>query len=371
MERLGLLRGRLAIKYIFWEMLPSFILGNVVFATILLMFQTLRLTELLIAHGVNALTVIKIVLYLSISFLPMILPMSLLFSVLLTYGRLSGDSEVVAFKALGLDLRHIALPAFLLSFLTFIFSAQTSFYLAPWGNRQFELLITELGRMKASAGIKEGVFSQGFFDLVIYANKVNSKNGELSQIFIYDERNSQNPFTIIAQSGQIISEVTGRGQLGLLRLNNGNIHRSNNKAYTRVDFGTYDINLFNPLESEQRKKSYLSLTIDEVQDDLKRPDLEPERRIPLQIEWHRRWALSVGCIIFAMIGVGLGTTTNRRAARGGGFVLSVSVVVFYWLLYVTLEGLAKKSILPVGVALWSVNLIFFAFGLRFLMKARA
>ncbi|MCB0411386.1 MAG: LptF/LptG family permease [Bdellovibrionales bacterium] len=364
-----LARGRLAIKYIFLEMVPSFVLGNLIFVFILLMFQALRLTEFILVHGVKVAIVMKIVIFLSVSFLPVILPMSLLFSILLTYGRLSSDSEIVAFKSLGLNMFHLSVPAFLLALLTFFVSAQTSFYIAPWGNRQFELLISELGRAKATANFKEGVFSQSFFDLVIYANEVDSKSGLLRHIFIYDERDSNNPLTIIAETGQVVSKNLPTGQFGLLRLNDGSIHRTNKEAYTKVNFGSYDINLFNPLEMAERKKSFQSLNIDEVREELTLHDVDPKRRISLQIEWHRRWALSIACFIFAMLGVGLGTTTNKRASKGSGFVLSISVVVAYWLMYVTLESMAKSEKMSVPLAIWSINIAFFIFGVRVLKKA--
>ena len=46
-------------------------------------------------------TVFEIIGYLSISFLPAILPMALLFAVLMSYGRLSADSEITALRASG------------------------------------------------------------------------------------------------------------------------------------------------------------------------------------------------------------------------------------------------------------------------------
>src|SRR5690606_28280616 len=95
--------------------LPAFLLGIFVFVGILLMFQALRLTEFVLVHGVSAGTIFSIMLYLSVSFLPVILPMSLLFSVLLTYSRLSNDSEIVAFKSLGLSMIQLAAPAVVLA----------------------------------------------------------------------------------------------------------------------------------------------------------------------------------------------------------------------------------------------------------------
>lgn len=75
---LDIARGHRTIKYIFFEILPSFFIGVIVFISILLMFQALRLTEFVLVHGVALRTVGEIMLYLSVSFLPVIFPMSLL-----------------------------------------------------------------------------------------------------------------------------------------------------------------------------------------------------------------------------------------------------------------------------------------------------
>ena len=131
-------------------MLPSFLMGAVVFIFILLMFQAIRLTEFVLAHGVNFTTILQIMTYLTVGFLPIILPMSLLFSVLLTYGRLSNDSEIVSLKSIGISDKTLYSPAILLAALTCIVSAQTAFYLAPWGNRQFEVLVSRMSQVKAS-----------------------------------------------------------------------------------------------------------------------------------------------------------------------------------------------------------------------------
>lgn len=121
-------------------MLPGFLLGLMVFIFVILMFQVLRLTEFAIVHGVEWPMLAEIVMYICISLLPILFPMSLLFSVLITYGRLSQDSEIIAMKASGLSLKTIATPALILALIVSIVSGQTSFELAPWGNRQFEVL---------------------------------------------------------------------------------------------------------------------------------------------------------------------------------------------------------------------------------------
>ena len=258
-------------------------MGVVVFSSILLMFQALRLTDFVLGHGVALHVIGEIMLYLTVSFLPIIIPMSLLFSVLLTYNRLSNDSEIVALKALGIGMGTLTFPALVLAAAATLMSAQTSFYLGPWGNRKFEVLTHELGRQKVTATLKEGVFSEGFFDLVIYANKVDSKIGLLHDVFIYDERDAKAPVTIIAKTGNLIQETNAAGQSALLRLGNGNIHRTHQNTYTKVDFATYDIKLFDPYEFSERKKSPQSMTIDDLSKELKRDDLEERPRRQLEV----------------------------------------------------------------------------------------
>ena len=365
------MRGLRVSSYIFFEMLPSFILGLLVFIFILLMFQALRLTEFVLIHGVDITTVIEMMGFLCISFLPALLPMSLLFAVLLTYGRLSSDSEIVAMKAAGLNMFSISLPSALIGIVIAIASAQTSYYIAPWGNRQFEVLITRLGNTKAAAAIKEGTFSEGFFDLVVYAGQVDSNNGTMKNIFLYDERSSDSPLTIIAKTGQLVPDPKYPGHSVLLRLNDGDIHRQAG-THTKIKFDSYDIRLTDPIKIEQREKSPQSLSITEIHEKLKdQPDFtsdEKELKWSLQTEFHKRSAISVACLIFAMLGVGLGTVTNRRAKQSSGMIMSLLVIVIYWILYVTCEGLARSGQAPAGLIIWLPNVLFAIYAAHSLRK---
>lgn len=360
MRVLKLSFGRKATSYLFFEIWPSLILGVLVFIFILLMAQALRLTEFVLVHGISIETVVEMMGYLSVSFLPAILPMSLLFSVILTYGRLSQDSEIVALKAVGYSQAALTAPALAISILVAFLSAQTSFNIAPWGNRQFEVLVTKLSQTRAGATLKEGTFSEGFFDLVIYANKVNSETGDIEKVFIYDARSSDIPLTLISKSGQIIQDPKQPGHSVVLQLKDGDIHRKG-ETHTKIKFGTFEVKLSDPVKEELRAKTPPSLTLREISDQLKFNQLNDDDRRILKIEWHKRWAISIACLIFGLLGVGLGTQANRRSQKTGGLVLSLGVIVSYWILYVSLEGMARGNQIPVAIALWTPNIAFAAF----------
>jgi lipopolysaccharide export system permease protein len=344
-------------------MIPTFFLGIVVFVSILLMFQALRLTEFVIVHGVSLRLIAQMVGFLSISFLPILFPMSLLFSILMTYGRLSGDSELVAMRASGLSMWTIMAPALILSAVVGTMSLQTAFHLAPWGNRQFEVLITRLGSSKPAVTIREGTFSEGFFDLVVYANRVDPRDGHMSQVFIYDESSPKNPVTVIAQGGRILFDSESKDQRARLRLMDGSLHRSSEERHTKIDFSTYDLFFSDPKTEQSRSKSPPSLTAAELLAGLNDETTSNKNRLEWLTEYHKRIAISAACLIFGLIGVGLGAITHKRTAQASGTILSVGIIVIYWILYVVGEGLAKGGQVPPWFAMWFANILGLGLGL--------
>jgi lipopolysaccharide export system permease protein len=362
-------KNRRVFTYILSEIIPSFLLGVFIFITVLLMFQALRLTEFMLVHGIKASTILKIMGYMSISFLPMLMPMSLLFAILLSYNRFSMDSEIIALKACGVNTGSIILPSLIFSAVVTFTASQTTYFLAPWGNRQFEVLINRLGNTKAAASIKEGTFSEGFFDLVVYANKVDSQNGSLTDIFIYDEKNPSSPITVIASDGQIIPDSSRPGHSVLLRLFKGQIHRTG-ENHTVINFDSYDVFLNDPIKIEEKKKSSSSLNVSELEYLRHARNLAPEQRHDYDIEYHKRTAVSFACFVFCLIGLAFGIVTNRRSGKSSGFVISVGFIIFYWVLYLSFESLVRSNKIPITwLGIWLPNIIFTLFALYKLRKS--
>ena len=363
-------RAKIAGFYIFREMLPTFILGNVMFVFILLMFQILRLSSFMIDRGLPFTVFMQIMGYLTVSFIPICFPISLLFTILLAFGRLSSDSEIVAFKASGLHLGHMLLPAMVLSSIVAALTAHSVFVGSPWGNRSFEVLYQRLINTKAVAAIQEGAFAEGFYDLVLYADKVDHNAGLLKKVFIYDERDSQMPITIIAQEGRLLEgdpKFPGHGVT--LRLANGSIHRSSQINYTKVDFRTYDITLVNMLSDSSTEKSPPSLTYDDLEEERRKPGSDAAKHLMYAVEYHKRWAISAACLVFGLLGVGAGTVTNRRAVRSSGLIISLGIMVVYWVLYLSGESLSRSGALPPWIAMWFPNLLFTGLGVWSIKRA--
>jgi lipopolysaccharide export system permease protein len=356
-------RAKLAIKYIFFELIPIFFLGLVIFLFVLIMFQSFKLSEYIIVQGANFEIVAQILFYMTLGFLQILIPIALLFAILLVYGRMSNDSEILAFKSLGLNSYHLLIPALTLGIIITIISIQVSFHVAPWGQRQLDVLLNRLSQMRPGVTIREGVFSEGFFNLVVYANHIDKDSGLMKQVFIYDERDAKNPLTIIASEGEILKSDDSTGLRAFLRLNKGNIHKSTESNYTKIDFKEFDINLYDPHVFRERRTSANAMTMNEITANLNGPELKDKRKLTLRIEYHRRWALALTSIVFTIIGFSLGTVTNRRSVQSGSMVICVGAIVVYWILFAIFEATAKNQVLHPGIAAWATNAIFIIFGL--------
>lgn len=85
----------------------------------------------------------------------------------------------------------------------------------------------------------------------------------------------------------------------------------------------------------------------------------------LDVEIHKKFALSFACFVFVLFGAPIAL----RFPRGGvGLTIGVSLFVFalYYVGLIAGEALADRGFLPPWLAMWSTNMIFLAIGLALL-----
>jgi len=347
--------------YILSEVLGPFIGGLFFFLFIFLMFQALRLAEFFIVHGVPAATLGKMTALMALSFVPTALPVAFLIASLIAFGRLSADSELVAMKASGVSIWRMMASMSLFAGVVVAISIFLNINWVPWGERAFKSTLIRVSNTKVVASsIREGTFTSGFFDLLIFADKVDVKNNRLSRVFIYDEREPKNPLTVVAKSGEIIP-VKGASDLAvsaILRLHDGSIHRNDveNNTYQKIEFGEYN----------------LYLKIDEGADTATtKPHMIPQNELVEKInsttvatyegrEWRgeywRRFAVAFSPLIFGFLGIGYGSV-RTRAVRAGAVLTAVAILLVYWTLQTFATVQYQQGMLDPFWAMWLPNIV--------------
>jgi len=355
--------------YIVKEILPIFFIGMMVFTIILLMDKILKLIEMIVTRGVSLSDILMLLLFLSPSFLIFTIPMSVLLSTLISFGRLSGDSEITAFKASGLSLYQLFLPVFVYSVAAYLLTTLCVFYGLPWGNRGFRATLYKIAQSKADIEIKERVFNDVFDGLVVYVEKVPMQAKKMEGILIYDERDQGKTNTIFAREGLLSSNP--KSQEVILRLFDGDIHRfdSRTDVYQKIKFEAYDLKLefAKALGAMGKRLRDHELSVDDIKQRIQKKKEAGQDTIPQEVELHKRYAIPFACIVFGLIGVPLGIQP-RRSGRSFGFVFSILLLLAYYISLMGSEILALRRTIPPYLAGWAPNAVFGGFGIYLLIK---
>lgn len=351
-------RKKTVFYYILSQVIPTFILGIVIFIFIMLLFQFLKLTELILIHDVAISTILQLLASSAISLLPMIMPMSLLFAVLLTYSRLSTDSEIVALRALGYSPFFLSIPAVVFSVIIGVISAQTLFNLGPIAKLNFKELSGTIASQEVMSRIEAGTFAEKFFGLVLYTNTIDKDKNLMQDLFIFDSRNPKNPIAVVAKEGRITTDMNMLSQSTSILLSNGDMYKLGSESHTKVRFDTYNLSISSLTSKNSDEQDPDTYTLGELKRLLAKPDLPKAQYIKFESEYLGRWALATSCILFGFLGSALGSQTNRRSSASSGFIVSVICIILYWVLYVIANSLAGKMIAPPIVSLWMPNAVF-------------
>jgi lipopolysaccharide export system permease protein len=360
-------------RYLAREISVPTILGLLVFTFVLFMGQTLRLVELIINKGIPVGEIARLFLCLLPNFLVITLPLAFLLGILIGFGRLSTDGEVIALKSCGLSLYQLVFPVFILAVLAGLFTAVLTLKVKPAANSAFRSQLFEMATSRASIGLQPHVFNDDFDGLVLYANEIDDRTGLMKGIFISDERIGASPSTIVAARGHIIRD---RDALTLiLRLEDGSIHRhprrTGEDSYQVIDFSTYDINLNMGQDSSttagNRRIKESELTMEELGQARRNAATTAEQN-KFTVEAQKRYAFPFAPLVFALVGVPLGIRSTR-SGRGGGFPLALGIFLAYYVLLSFAETLAEKGVLPAVPTLWAPNLLFLCGGLYLLYRS--
>ncbi len=87
-----------------------------------------------------------------------------------------------------------------------------------------------------------------------------------------------------------------------------------------------------------------------------------------EIEWHRKFTLSIACLILFFIGAPLGAII-RKGGLGMPVVMSVIFFIFYHILSITGEKMTKEAVLPSWQGMWLATLVFLPMGIFFTWMA--
>ncbi len=358
-------------RYVWKELVTPFLLGLTVFTFLLLLDRIFDLIDLIINKGVPVHLVVLLLVYISPAILVLTIPIGFLLAILVAFGRLSADMEIVALKACGVSALRLLRPVVLFGLATTALTGYLMIEAVPRANYAFKSLVFDILRNQASVGIKERVFNDTFGNFVIYVDEIAPDQVRLRNVFVSDERKPEEQRLITAHEGRLLSDDVNRRVT--LRLLDGAIHETTPQAlqkYRQVRFRLYDITLVlenSLLQQSDAPKGDREMTLPELQEAISQAETLRGNANPYRVEWHKKFAIPAACLVFSVLGVPLGIRAHR-GGRWGAFVALLPIVLFYYVALTIGENLGDAGRVPPWVAMWAPNAVVTAVAL-YLLRA--
>jgi lipopolysaccharide export system permease protein len=153
-----------------------------------------------VGKGIDTPTILRLVVYLSATLVPLALPLAVLLSSIMTFGNLGETFELVAIKSAGIGLVRFMRPLFIVSIFLSVLAFLFNNNVIPVANLKMKTLHTDLVNKKPAFDLKEGVF---YVTIPGYAIKVAKKVNDsvLNNVIIYENNGNLQDNIIAANQG--------------------------------------------------------------------------------------------------------------------------------------------------------------------------
>lgn len=426
---------------------------------VLLMQFIWKYIDDLVGKGLEFTVIAELLFYASATFVPMALPISVLFASIMTMGNFGEKYELVAMKAGGISLRRVMMP---MAFVALLLTG-TAFYFAnnvmPAAMLKYRTILYDITRKKPAINIRPYEY---YSELEGYVIRINGKDPDgvtMRDITIYDNTRGYGQSNIIvAKSGKMQTSTDDRYMLFTLydgcyysESSEGSNYRT--RPLTRVNFTeevmTFDISSFafdkssdddfkgayqmmnvaqlketaHGLEKyreglrgdfaghvdsrmrgytdERCKKAtpeakaspgryYADKGVSNAPEDQRRWMLEYARSEASQaldetrnydgilsaesswinrhyIEMHRKFTLSVACLLLFLVGAPFGSIV-RKGGLGLPLVASVAFFVAYYVVGMICEKAVRESAMP-AIGMWVSSFVLLPIGIMLTIQA--
>ncbi|MEM9292408.1 MAG: LPS export ABC transporter permease LptF [Acidobacteriota bacterium] len=368
-------------RYIFLQLLGPLGLGFMVYTFLLVMQFLFQSAEMIIQRGLPLSTVGELLMLVMPSTVVMTLPMSLLFAILITSGRLAADSELVAMRSCGISLLSLYRPVFLLSAILAGINLYLMLWVLPHGNHRLQQLQLEIVTQSVAQQVEPRVFNEQWDGKVLYVFDVPQGQDRWRGVFVAQtlEGTDDSPGgteMLIADWGQV--RVEESGEKLVLELEDAVSHQVDPKEpggyrvtfHERLESVLEDNFLSSRKASISASKSIREMDFQELRRRASDPRTSPEMRNLVRVQMYKNFSIPAACLVFGLLALPLGIN-NRRGGKASGFTVSIGVILVYWILLSNGEEAARYGKMEPWLAMWIPNALFGVLGFVLLVRRNA
>lgn len=299
------------------------------------------------------------------------IPWGFLTALLLVFGRMSADNELVVVQTHGVRLLRVFAPVFLLAIGLSGLCLWINAEVAPRAEARMVSTVLDLATRDPMDLLAPDEVIDNFADRRIYIG--GKENGTLKNIIIFEMDEQSMPTRMItAKEGRLSLDKNTSGLL--LQFSHARFeHRDkadpsnleNIQTGLIMEEGGYLLPLDRLLTTARRYKPRRAYPMSDL---LKHMAAGADgEMLKAEVEYHRRFSLAMACVTFALVGVPLGITAHRKETSVG-FGIGVAVALaYYFFVVLALTFSGSPHAHPVFL-MWLPNILFGGLGAFLLLR---
>ncbi len=354
-------------RYVGGSVLSTALFGVVVLSLVLVLGKLFKeLLDVIINNPDVPITTVLTFMALALPFsLTFTIPWGFLTALLLVFGRISADNELVALRSSGVSVPRICVPVFILGIALTLLCCWINIEIAPRAERKITATAVDILTRNPAALFRPDEVVDQFPDRRIY---VGGKTGEkLKNLIVFELNSANEPLQMIHAKEAIITPDAKNARL-LLNLHQARYEQRDKEDPRNIskirqgitmDEGDFSLSL------EKFYKEYLtgrrlsSYTLSELRQFI--ADGADGKPLEAGVELQKRFSASLACFAFALIAVPLGITTQRKETSVG-FALSLVVAFTYFFFIIMADTFRNNAAAHPAILIWIPNVLFITLG---------
>ncbi len=349
-------------RYLVGELIPPFLFGVGAFSSVGVAIGALfDLVRKITEAGLPMEIALQVLLLQMPQFIAYAFPMSTLLAAMMTYSRLSSDSELIALRSCGVSVYRMVIPAVVLSLvvtaMTFLFNEKV----VPAANYQAATTMQKALKEDKPSFQESNIFYPEY-------GEVTQPNGKkikaMKRLFYANQFDGERMkgLTILDWSQQGLNQIVtaesaiwNPGQ-STWDFFNGTIYVISPDASYRniLRFENQQLKLpKTPLDLVGKEKDSAQMNIAQIKEYREvirvTGDTKKIRRLNLRIQ--QKLAFPFVCLVFGLVGAVLGIQP-QRTGKATSFGISVVIIFTYYLLVFITEALGLSGVITPLMAGW-------------------
>lgn len=350
---------------------PYGIAALILLTAILFVQQTGRYLETIFRGVMPAEFVYGLALALLPNVLVFTIPMAVLCGTIIGLGRMSSDSELIAMRAAGVSIWRTLWPALMVGLLATGIAGYLNLIEAPRSEHQLRAVALRSALYKLDSPVEPRTFTNDFPGYVIYVRDGDKEHGQWGRVFIQAQKSDGSTELMTARAGRIDSS-SEKSELVLQDAMRTRIPAADAKdqSYSvdrletvRYTFPTGRADIIARLQKSDNNPD--EMTFPELRKFVANSTGVEHREAA--IIFHKRLAFALAPLVFSLFGSALALRI-RRGSRGFGVLLSLVILIGYYLLTLAGDQAARAGTIPPVVGSWLATASILTVGLLILLS---